>query len=698
MLNVNSSRPSNYRIEIDGLRAFAVLSVVLFHAFPNIFVGGFIGVDIFFVISGFLITGHIFEKLDVGEFQFLDFFQRRIRRIFPSLIVVMLASLAFGWFTLLADEYAQLGKHIAGGTTFVSNFIFAEEVGYFDSAAELKPMLHLWSLSVEEQFYIFWPLALWVAWKRSLNIFSLTGLAFVASFLTNIIWVHTNPAETFFWPFGRFWEMLSGSLLAWFLVPIKHSLATHKVICSPKSNNTCQKAITLSKNPVANTLFSLAGLFLLLIGIFVINKKLPFPSYWALLPTTGTLIIIYAGSQNLCSKIIFSNRLAVWFGLISYPLYLWHWPILSFLHILKDGSPHRDSRIAAVGLSIFLAWITYRFIELPIRFGGLKEPNRTISLIATMTVVGFAGLTVYITDCQGRRAASDVLFRTKSFEKYSIGSSNRWYEGSDNWLFLGNENNRTIEKLTGSIHPNSEKVNALYNSLLEISKTAALTNTRVALLVGPDKSSIYPEYLPNKFRPAEKRYLSFFTEALTSIPNFTFYDPTIEFLNIKESVGYLYWRTDSHWNEKGAFLAYEGLAKKMNLPIPNFSFNEGPLFRGALIDFSGLENFPLSTGDNWITKTNSTFTLKRQEIQTGPLSEAFGPEELVTNSDPLSNLKIWVIGDSFTEQIKLPLEATFREIHYVGHWHEHLQTLPNKLLQSPIKPDLIIIIRVERSF
>ncbi len=132
ILIMNSSRPSNYRIEIDGLRAFAVLSVVLFHAFPNIFFGGFIGVDIFFVISGFLITGHIFEKLDKGEFQFLDFFQRRIRRIFPSLIVVMLASLAFGWLTLLADEYAQLGKHIAGGATLISNFIFSHEVGHFD--------------------------------------------------------------------------------------------------------------------------------------------------------------------------------------------------------------------------------------------------------------------------------------------------------------------------------------------------------------------------------------------------------------------------------------------------------------------------------------------------------------------------------------------------------------------------------------
>ena len=168
MNQVNQSSPykSSYRSEIDGLRAFAVLSVVAFHAFPSWFKGGFIGVDVFFVISGFLITSHIFENLEKGSFSLLDFYGRRIRRIFPALILVMVCSLIFGWFVLLADEYNQLGSHVASGAAFLSNFVFASEVGYFNIASELKPMLHLWSLAVEEQFYIFFPLLLLVGRKK----------------------------------------------------------------------------------------------------------------------------------------------------------------------------------------------------------------------------------------------------------------------------------------------------------------------------------------------------------------------------------------------------------------------------------------------------------------------------------------------------------------------------------------------------
>ena len=164
-----------YRPDIDGLRAIAVLSVVGFHAFPSWVNGGFIGVDVFFVISGFLISGIIYENLDKGEFTFREFYARRIRRIFPALIVVMTACFAFGWFSLLADEYKQLGKHIAGGATFISNLLLWQESGYFDNSAETKPLLHLWSLGIEEQFYIIWPLLLWLTWKRKFKFFAVRG-------------------------------------------------------------------------------------------------------------------------------------------------------------------------------------------------------------------------------------------------------------------------------------------------------------------------------------------------------------------------------------------------------------------------------------------------------------------------------------------------------------------------------------------
>ena len=160
----------NMRKEIDGLRAFAVISVVVFHTFPGWLKGGFIGVDIFFVISGFLITTQILEKLDNGQFSFLDFFGRRIRRIFPALTLVLLCSFAFGWVVLLPDEFANLSKHVAAGAAFSINFILVSESGYFDHAAAIKPLLHLWSLAVEEQFYIIWPLLLWLAWKQKLNL------------------------------------------------------------------------------------------------------------------------------------------------------------------------------------------------------------------------------------------------------------------------------------------------------------------------------------------------------------------------------------------------------------------------------------------------------------------------------------------------------------------------------------------------
>lgn len=215
----------------------------MFHAFPGWLKGGFIGVDVFFVISGYLISTHIFENLDKGLFSFADFFGRRIRRIFPALILVMACSLAFGWFALLADEYAQLGKHVASGSAFIANFILVDESGYFDNAAETKPMLHLWSLAVEEQFYIVWPLVLWVAWKRNFNLLIVTFIFAVSSFYLNLRFVTSHPVETFFLPAGRFWELLSGSVLAWIILYRVESLAK-VIICI---DNCLVKLIRLKK-------------------------------------------------------------------------------------------------------------------------------------------------------------------------------------------------------------------------------------------------------------------------------------------------------------------------------------------------------------------------------------------------------------------------------------------------------------------
>jgi len=204
-----------YRPDIDGLRAIAVLAVVTFHAFPEFVRGGFIGVDIFFVISGYLISTIIFENLEKGSFSFSEFYARRIRRIFPSLLVVIIACFVFGWFELLADEFKQLGKHIAAGSGFISNFVFWGEAGYFDNSADTKPLLHLWSLGIEEQFYITWPMFIWLSWRYKLNFPLIALTVALVSFVLSVKGVRNDSVATFYSPQTRFWELIIGSLLAW---------------------------------------------------------------------------------------------------------------------------------------------------------------------------------------------------------------------------------------------------------------------------------------------------------------------------------------------------------------------------------------------------------------------------------------------------------------------------------------------------
>ena len=190
---------------------------MLFHAFPKVIEGGFIGVDIFFVISGFLISTIIFESLENRTFSFFGFWSRRVKRIFPALILVLLSSLTFGWMALLADEYSHLSKHISAGAGFVSNFVLWKEAGYFDNSADTKPLLHLWSLGIEEQFYLAWPLIIWAMWKGKFNIFAVVFIVAIISFYLNIRGIYKDSISTFYSPLTRFWELASGGLLAWII-------------------------------------------------------------------------------------------------------------------------------------------------------------------------------------------------------------------------------------------------------------------------------------------------------------------------------------------------------------------------------------------------------------------------------------------------------------------------------------------------
>lgn len=392
----NLSHPK-YRADIDGLRAIAILSVVAYHAFPSQIKGGFIGVDIFFVISGFLISTIIFENLDKGTFSFAEFYARRIKRIFPALILVLFASYAFGWVSLLADEYKQLGKHIAGGARFSSNFLLWKEAGYFDNSAETKPLLHLWSLSLEEQFYIIWPLLLYISWKRKFNLFTTTIFAAVISFYLNLKGIKKDPVATFYSPQTRFWELMSGSLLAWAALYKKNAFDQIQV----KLDSWLTSFIYREK-PAANVemlcnVLSFLGLLLLAYGFWRINKNLSFPGKWALIPVIGTLLTIIGGSKAFINRKILSNKVAVWFGMISFPLYLWHWPLLSFTRIFEGEIPSRNLRIVVILLSIMLAWLTHILVERPLRYGKNSKTQVT-ALVLFMMIIGIVGYNTYSHD------------------------------------------------------------------------------------------------------------------------------------------------------------------------------------------------------------------------------------------------------------------------------------------------------------
>jgi len=334
-----------YRSDIDGLRAVAVLGVVIYHAFPWVIPGGFIGVDIFFVISGYLISGILYKGHLEGNFSFKEFYARRVRRLFPALITMLVITLAYGWLVLLPDEFEQLGKHVAAGTLFIQNIIFWHESGYFDTAANLKPLLHLWSLAVEEQFYICFPLLLILLWKKPKVMAPVMGVLIIGTFILNVVMSVQNSASDFFLTPYRAWEFLGGSLLAWWHYDKGHE----------------------EDVPAYREVLSWAGVLLLVLGMAFIHTGDSYPGWRAMLPVAGTLLLMEGGRSAWVNRKVLSNPAVVWIGLISYPLYLFHWPALSFVHIIKGEKPKPVYLADALVIALILSAITYYFIEKKIR-------------------------------------------------------------------------------------------------------------------------------------------------------------------------------------------------------------------------------------------------------------------------------------------------------------------------------------------
>ena len=392
----NFSTHLAYRPDIDGLRALAVCVVILYHAFPDFLPGGFIGVDIFFVISGFLITTLIYSELSTDHFSFLNFYIRRIKRIFPALITVLVFCFAFGWFNLLADEYKQLGLHIIGSASFTSNFILWNESNYFDATSYQKPLLHLWSLAVEEQFYLIWPVLIWVCIKRNVSLLYLSFVIFLSSFIFSIYESQyaENQASAFYLPQSRFWELMIGALLAYFVFHPLEALEKFKV----RLNKKVSRGLPFFLNSIKpGDLLAWLGILLIALGLILINKNTSFPGYWALLPVIGAALIVLAGPNAWVNKHLLSNQWVIAVGLISYPLYLWHWPLLSFAHIITGEMPPPLTRAFIVIGSFVLAALTYFFIEKPIRHGTWAK-SKSLVLVVLILVMGYVGFNTYDRD------------------------------------------------------------------------------------------------------------------------------------------------------------------------------------------------------------------------------------------------------------------------------------------------------------
>ncbi len=370
--NSASTIHPTYRRDIDGLRAVAILSVLVFHAFPTLLPGGNNGVDVFFVISGFLITNVIVHQLDQQHFSLRDFYARRIRRIFPALTVVLLAVAIIGYLCFFPIEYLDLGHHIAAGAGFFANFLLLSEVNYFDKAAVYKPLLHLWSLGIEEQFYIIWPLLLMFN-RRHIHAVTITVL--VASFITSIWLIRNDHVASFYLPIARMWELLAGAWLAQQMR--RHTTAPSSVTMDVRTANCV----------------SVSGFILILVSFWMANDPAQASLLRGIFPVVGSVCMIAAGESAWLNRQLLARRVMVWIGLISFPLYLWHWPLLSIAHFFVDAEPAIWVRLVLLGVSVLAAWLTYRFIEQPIRFGRWRQVSSR-ALAASTACVGVIGATV----------------------------------------------------------------------------------------------------------------------------------------------------------------------------------------------------------------------------------------------------------------------------------------------------------------
>jgi len=383
-----------YRAEIDGLRALAVAPVILFHAGFELFSGGFIGVDIFFVISGYLITTLLIEDIENQRFSLLNFYERRARRILPALLLVMLSCIPFAWVWLPPQAMKDFSQSLLATSSFSSNILFWLKSGYFDSANEMKPLLHTWSLAVEEQYYVLFPLFLMSIWRLGkTRLFCIIATLAAISLMLSEWGARNNPTANFYLAPTRIWELFAGAL-AVFIVQGKEI----------KNNNA----------------LALGGLAAVVFSIFVFDENTPFPSIYALTPVLGTVfILIYANKETYVAKLL-SRRLFVGLGLISYSAYLWHQPILAFYRhaTVEQNTP---TYIALISATLFLAYLSWRYIERPFR-SKTQISRSTFFWLTSIPIVGICAFGIMGNASDGfAKKRNKALFKDLAYNSSRLG-------------------------------------------------------------------------------------------------------------------------------------------------------------------------------------------------------------------------------------------------------------------------------------
>jgi peptidoglycan/LPS O-acetylase OafA/YrhL len=397
-----------HRSDIDGLRAVAVLGVLIFHFGFETLSGGFVGVDVFFVISGYLITSIIITEHKESSFSYLKFYEKRIRRLFPALFATSFFTLITGYFLFMPDEFKEFGQSLVAVVTYLSNFFFWLKSDYFAGPSELKPLLHTWSLAVEEQYYLIFPTLALLCLKRGLTFFLAVVIVLIfVSFGASILLINKHPSAAFFISPFRFWELLAGSLI---------SILVNKGFFLPK---------------LLNWIAPYIGLTLILISFFVLNEFSIFPGWVALLPVIGSVLIVWSQPSDGIFNTLMTTRFMSFTGKISYSLYLWHWPIIVFYGYWIIREFELIEKVAMILVTYIIAWLSWRFIETPFRLKrkiGFAPIKTYFSAIITSVILALLGLFLHYQDGMHSRFLEEGAV-VKSTE--SINKSNKCFMSTD---------------------------------------------------------------------------------------------------------------------------------------------------------------------------------------------------------------------------------------------------------------------------